>query len=223
MKLRKSEHHYRLSRPNAACRFEHDWFEVDRTGGFVDPKKWLILQFAHPTLVKLDGEDLDDDDIREINFYVKDVMRDLLDSRRMEQFGCSRPLAIWLLKDGYPHSKEKLNSETGKMECEKRPTFVILLEKKSANISQSSKEQEQVKVKNLPPYLWIEQAQRYTDDEDGWLLDQDHPSNWWIKLWWDGRPDLCNYCKEASDGHLIGECGKAQIATTRRAPKPTVY
>ncbi len=130
IKLKRFEHHDRLSRPNVACRFEHNWFDVDRTGGFVDPKKWLILQFAHPILVKLDGEDLDDDDIREINFYVKDVMRDLLDSRCMEQFDCSRPLAIWLLKDGYPHSKEKLDSETGKMECEKRPTFVILLEKK---------------------------------------------------------------------------------------------
>ncbi len=66
------------------------------------------------------------------------------------------------------------------------------------------------------------QPQSIPDDEERWAYDRyeeeaDELEMTWVKVFWEGRPELCDYCKSALDGHLNVECRR------RRRPARTTW
>ena len=43
-----------------------------------------------------------------------------------------------------------------------------------------------------------------------------------MKVWYDTRGDLCNYCKDAQDGHTNAECCRRKVAAVEKV-RPTIY
>ncbi|SPO28324.1 uncharacterized protein UTRI_04721 [Ustilago trichophora] len=167
---------------------------------FVDEKNWWVVQVTHPDHTpNLQGW-YSDKELKDMRDFCADLIRGLHDSR-LKCVG--KAIAGWLLPLGFPHSPDYIPSKG----TVRRPEYIILFKRtldQRLNIAQLK----------LQPYVEVVEFKLYDDDQDDeetWMnrmMQEDLEMSTWAKVRWEGRPDLCDYCKDALDGHLNNGCHK---------------
>ncbi|TKY89554.1 hypothetical protein EX895_001339 [Sporisorium graminicola] len=200
-----THHHHLLARtPAHHLHFERQPFIAFLHGAFVDASQWLILQFTHPTIAKHQNEPLSLDEQADLLAFGKTALIAVAHHPRLKRI--ATPLSLWLLPTGYPHNDQLAAAHN----WTSTPEYTLLLKRIPCSPDV-----------HLPSHIEVrDPGQRAKGGAHGYKR--------WIKLWWDGRHiDLCNYCKNADDGHTNAQCPNERRCDTGkpRAVKyrPAVY
>ncbi|KAF6767647.1 hypothetical protein PSEUBRA_006238 [Kalmanozyma brasiliensis GHG001] len=170
-------------------------------GAFIEPCL-VVVQFSHPTMRKEGDERLEEKEKEHLRVFGA-AARVAVAESALGQAG--EVVAMWLLEDGYPHNPELENG----LGLERRPEYTMLLRRGTKQV-------------RIPPWLKIVDRPRKRASEG-----EEKSWDGYVKLWWDERPaDLCNYCKDAADGHSDKQCTRGNSEERARRelkPRPTVY
>ncbi|SPO29544.1 uncharacterized protein UTRI_04721_B [Ustilago trichophora] len=196
-----SQNQHEIGRdPRPPLKFGYDALTPFIHSAFVDSTKWFVLQFAHPSICNstpiLDTQDSTSSQetreaIRKFGIKAANAVARLPIFQRI-----GKPTAIWSIPEGFPHCQD-FTPTTGAWD--KIPQYILLLERNPAQNGTGKS------GFNLPAYL--EMVDCKNKDE------KIH-----VKIWWDEKPsDLCNYCKDATEGHTTQQCGRGSKTLMNRS------
>lgn len=175
---------------------------------FVD-EKYFILQFAHPTVARRLADERLKGDEREVVRFGERMLAAVRESRFR---AVGRPIAL------YPHNEDFVPT-TGAYK--RIPQYTLVLRRSPAQVATG-------RLPTLPGFVELQSEDDRDGDRDSDGYDDGHAADYgvgggeYVKVWWDGRADLCNYCKDACDGHTNLACERRTLPNPPRMP-PTMY
>lgn len=186
IRFRTKEQHEKGRNPRPPLRAGCDPLIPWLHAAFVDKDEHFTVQFSHPDptpepMIK-EGEEEWPDEIGMFGVH-------FIYSLKGTPFASlGKPILAYMLPRGFPHSPNLIPTAGAPVV---KPEYIVIIKK---NKEQRAKGAIAIREsETLTPYVEVTEH-----DEQYWI----ELGKTWVKVWWEGRPDLCDYCKDSWDGHL---------------------